>query len=65
MRSKTIHDQQGGFEHQFSPEENILVQGFCITKEQASKLESEFLRVYRVVTGSNHTPVCSGLIGAF
>ena len=65
MRSQTINDEQGGFEHQLSPEENILVQGFCTAKEQASKLESEFLRVYRVVTGSNDTLVCSGSIGAF
>ena len=59
MRSNTIYDSQGGFEYQFSPEENILVQGFCIAKEQASKLESEFLTLYRVVTGSNKSPVCS------
>jgi hypothetical protein len=65
MRSTTIYDEQGGFEHQISAEENILVQGFCVAKEQASKLESDFLRVYRVVTGSNKTPVCSGSIGTF
>jgi hypothetical protein len=65
MRSKTIHDQKGGFEHQFSPEENILVQGFCTAKKQANKLELEFLRFYRVVTGSNKTPVCYGSTGAF